>query len=244
MPDVYGLLGFVGLCVVLAVWLHAHQQYVQRRRWSGEGKRIVTARRMPILRRGQVPTHEELERLAGAVPLPVRRAGDSPGPVDSLESAQGMEQTSIWLPMHDQRLQRVLYVEFFEPQPGIILCALLRRFGMQPKSNGMYCKMYESQGLRKALCFAANYEQDKDLERDGVEVDWVRCVTLFQTLPLPIDGRKAFAGMLRIAEGLRKELGGRFLGEDGTTLTASGLREMEREVEKFTVAHPGLGEVH
>ena len=237
MPDPYGILVFAGLCVFLAVWLHAQQ--VRARPPVAAGGRESTAldRRLVAERAAPELSSAELREVAARAGCRTfRLADESPPP-----PAAGPRQSALWLPpAPGAELVLALNVEFAAPPPAAAVCALLEESGLERADDGVYRKVYAGRGLRMPLFYAANDTADGRFRRGATGP--ARGVCFFLSLPTPVDGLQVFNGMLRLAEDLCETLEGALLDEARRPLTRAGIEALLEQVEEFAARRSSLDE--
>lgn len=237
MPEAYGILVFAGLCVFLAVWLHAQQA---RARPPAAGGRESTAldRRLVAERAAPELSPAELREIAGRAGCRAFRPGDEAPPPPL---AAGPRQSSLWLPpAPGAELVLTLNVEFAPPPPAAAVCALLEEHGLERADDGVYRKIYAGRGLRMPLFYAANDTADGRFRREAAGP--ARGVCFFMSLPTPADGLQVFNGMLRLAEDLCEALEGALLDEARRPLTRAGTEALLERVEEFAARRSSLDE--
>ncbi len=238
MPEPYGILVFAGLCVFLAVWLHAQQARARPPAAAGGRESTALDRRLTAARAAPELSPAELRAIAGRAGCRTFRAEDAPPPP---AAAGGPRQSSLWLPpAPGAELLLALTVEFASPPPAAAVCALLEEHGLERADDGVYRKLYSGRGLRTPLFYAANDTADGRFRRAAAGP--ARGVCFFMSLPLPVDGLQAFNGMLRLAEDLCEALEGALLDEARRPLTRAGTEALLERVEEFAARRSSLDE--
>ena len=238
MPEPYGILVFAGLCVFLAVWLHAQQARARPPIAPGGRESTALERRLIAARAAPELSSAELRAVAARAGCRVFRPGDDAPPP---APAAGPRQSALWLPpAPGAELVLALTVEFAAPPPAAAVCALLEEHGLERADDGVYRKLYAGRGLRAPLFYAANDTADGRFRRAAAGP--ARGVCFFLSLPVPADGLQVFNGMLRLAEDLCEALGGTLLDEARRPLTRAGIEALLERVAEFVARHSSLDE--
>jgi cell division protein ZipA len=204
------LLLLIGICIIAAVYIYT--RYKPR---IADQVRTLTFRKEP--------SFGDLAVGTGAEQLSPTKQTPEPDPI-------------IAIPSISQEPRKIITIRLMSTDTkGFVaerLILILRELGLRHGQFGIFHRLVEDAAGEVAFSVASLVEPGSfDLTK--IKTEQYPGISMFMTLPGPIDGVTSFDEMMNVAREIAQQLDGYLLDEQGGTLSIQRERYMREEIIRF-----------